>query len=97
MISNRVEDALAACGRERVFENVGATGVAIRTAGMFQQPSGANEKWMVCHGSTLDEAGLLAAAAFSELIRAEGKRLIEWANSIAKAVKLAESDRSPST
>jgi hypothetical protein len=86
-LSDKVIDVLAACGTDRVFENHMAVSVAIRTGELFRQPKGPDEKWVLRNGATMSEAGMAAAVAFSQLVRAESIRLREWADRIDMKAK----------
>ena len=83
-MTEATEDALRLCGPDRVFHNEVQVSVAIRTGNMFCQP---DEKWITQKGSSLDEAGALAAKDFAEWVRKEGRRLFEWADSIERSLK----------
>ena len=78
-MKSSVEDALAECGRDRVFYNETQVSVAIRLGNMFNQPA---EKWLVRKGSDMDEAGANVAIDFASAVRDEGQRLIEWSKRI---------------
>lgn len=88
-ISRPVEDALAACGRDRVMHRSDAEpAVAIRWDGTppITAPDG-TERYLRRSGSTLDEAGRAAAQAFAQRIRDEARRLEAWADRIERPLK----------
>ena len=80
-MKDAIEDALAACGRERIFHNETQVSVAIRA--LFHQPE---EPWLVRTGANMDEAGSNAVHDFANVVREEGQRLIEWADRIKKTL-----------
>lgn len=65
-----------------------ATSVAIRwdAPHPITAPDG-TERYLVRNGSTLDEAGRLAAEAFAQRIRDEARRLTSWADAIERPLK----------
>ncbi len=88
-ISGPVEDALAACGRDRVMHRSGPEpAIAIRWDGeqRITAPDG-TERYLRRSGASLDVAGRDAAKAFAERIREEARRLNAWADSIERPLK----------
>ena len=84
-----IEDALAACGRERVFVREGSDGVAIAIRydllGPAVAPDGV-ERFLVRKAPTIDEAGREAARAFATHLRSEARKAIEWAERIERVL-----------
>lgn len=83
-ISLQIEEALAACGRDRVMQRTqGSPSVAIRwdVNGKVTSQEG-TERFLVRDGATLDEAGKEAATAFAARIREQAKELAAWADRI---------------
>src|SRR5688572_2547714 len=92
-----IEDALHACGRDRVHhrdctgcgvEHQHRAGVAIRFDPGVQivAPDGTT-KFLVREADTLDEAGYLAASAFAERLREISRDLLAWADRIERPLK----------
>jgi hypothetical protein len=84
------ENALYACGRDRVFHNDGQPpSVAIRWTDK-PGPWSADEKWIIGRAEGPaeghDAAGRKAARAFAIKVREHGKALLEWADRIEKAL-----------
>jgi len=89
-ISSPVEDALAACGRERVFHRIqGGASVAIRWDDQHRvtAPADGCERHLVRNGDTLDEAGAAAAASFAMRLREQARSLDGWAERIERHLK----------
>lgn len=84
------EEALAACGRDRVFHNDGQPpSVAIRWDD-GPGPCAPGEKWIIgrAEGPSEghDDAGRKAARAFAIKLREHGKAILAWADRIEKAL-----------
>jgi len=87
-LSKGVERALELCGRDRVFHNDGSpASVAVRWEDPPQPRTGG---WIVGRAEGTaeghDAAGRKAAIEFAKRLRTEGARLIDWANSIDRAL-----------
>lgn len=89
-LSMRVENALYACGRERIFSRDGygeqKPAIAIRFDGVKVDPPDTTKPVIMCEGSTHDDAGEAAARAFVSRLRDAAKNLTGWADRIEKAL-----------
>ncbi len=88
-MNRHVEDALAACGRDRVMHREDKEGIAI--AIRYDVPSSAAapdgvEKFLVRKAGTIDDAGREAARAFAAHLRARARETTEWADRIERAL-----------
>lgn len=89
-LSHAVEDALAACGRERVLHRDDSHGpsIAIRYDIDARVTSAdGTERFLVRNANTLDEAGFAAARDFALRVREQAKAMDEWADRIERSLK----------
>ena len=92
-MKRNIEDALSACGRDRVMhrEFSGRPAVAIRWDqdlwNLKANSPDSTEKFLVKEADTLDEAGKMAAEAFAIRLREIAKAYTTWADRIEQALK----------
>ncbi len=78
--SVKILDALAACGRDRVFQNDGTPPmVAIRWARPYPDDPPSPEIWIRAEGTSRNEAGVKAVLMFAAKLRERATALNEWA------------------
>jgi hypothetical protein len=91
-MKRNIEDALAACGRDRVMQReFGAKpSIAIRFDPERRVVAAdGTASFLVREADTLDEAGALAAAAFAARLREIATDLVAQAERIERALKAA--------
>lgn len=86
-LKQNVENALAACGRDRVFHRNDAVGVAIRFDAIRVEPPANVTPMIVGQGESYDDAAEFAISAFVARLRDAAKNLNEWASRIESALK----------